>query len=182
MSFQLKLAIVAAITVVIALAVLRRKPNTTLSRGHASSRSSLNPVAMWLAVVAGGLIVVGFVSGTILRHVIQIAPFVVAGGLLLRGSSLGVSAAAPLFAFWLLIMAAIWLFLLGIARIFGGTFTPAEVTLTIIIGVGSMLGLASAWRQGITTSWAAGAGVVIVFALMQFAAMLISMMPFAANR
>jgi hypothetical protein len=180
MSFQLKLVIVAVIAVVIALAVLRPKPKATSSRVPADSR--LNPVAMWLAVVAGALIVVGFVSGTILRHVIQIAPLVVAGGLLLRGSSLGVSAAAPLFAFWFLIMGAIWLFLLGIARIFSGTFSPAEVTLTIIIGVASMLGLAAAWRQGVTASWGARAGIVIAFTLMQFAAMFISVLPFAASR
>lgn len=180
MTFQLKIAIVTCLAIAIALAVLARKPGATPLRLPAASRS--NPVALWLAVVAGALIVVGFVSGTILRHVIQIAPLVVALGLLLRGSGLGVSAAAPLFAVWLLIMGGIWLFLLGLARIFSGTFTPAEVTLTIIIGAGSMLGLAAAWRQRIAASWGARLGVVITFALMQFAALWISVLPFAATR
>jgi hypothetical protein len=180
MSFQTKLAILTLITVAIALAVLASGPRAMSVRVPVRSRPG--PVALWLAVVAGALIVVGFVSHTILRHVIQIAPLVVALGLLLRGSSTGVSAAAPLFAFWLLIMGAIWLFLLGIARIFSGTFTRAEVILTIVIGVASMLGLAATRRHGSTASWVGRASVVIAFALMQFAALWVSVQPYFATR
>jgi hypothetical protein len=56
------------------------------------------------------------------------------------------------------------------------------VTLTIIIGVASALGVAAAWRRGATGSWAARAATVITFALMQFAAMWISVQPFVAGR
>ena len=44
---------------------------------------------------------------------VQIAPLVLALVLLFRRSVWGVVAAVPLFAFWLLIMGGIWLFLLA---------------------------------------------------------------------
>ncbi|MGH9372839.1 MAG: hypothetical protein ACRD15_15045 [Vicinamibacterales bacterium] len=134
-------------------------------------------MAAWLAVVAGALVVVGIVSQTLLRHVIQIVPLVVALGLLLRWPALGVTAAAPLLAFWFLIMCAIWLFLLGVARIFTGTFTAAEVTLTVVIGVGCLLGLGSAYRRGSTIPVAPRLGTAAAFAILQFAAMWLSVQP-----
>ena len=180
MTFQTKIAIMAALAAVIGLAALAPKRGGTFSGVPATSGSRV--VAMWLAVVAGALIVVGFVSHTIVRHLVQIAPLVVAVGLLLRGSSAGVSAAAPLFAIWLLIMGAIWLFLLGLARILMGTFTPIEVTLTIIIGVASMAGLATTWRRGTAASWGVRVVTVLTFAAMQFGALLLSVQPYFARR
>ena len=57
-----------------------------------------------------------------------------------RRPAWGVSAAATLLAFWFLVMGAIWLFLLGVARIFTGTFTTAEIALTVLIGIGASFG------------------------------------------
>jgi hypothetical protein len=170
-TFQLKLAIVTLLAVGMAVTILTLRPVGASAREPSGPGG---PIALWLGIVAGALVVVGVVSHTLLRHLIQIAPLVAALGLLLSRSSLGVSAAAPLFSFWLLIMGAIWLFLLGIARIFTGTFTPAEVTLTIVIGVASALGLAAAWRQGPGGPTPARLSTVIAFAVLQFAAMWIS--------
>src|SRR3954466_5563526 len=145
MTFQQKLMIITAVAAILAVAVLSRKPVSTSSPVRVTSESR-GLVAAWLAIIAAALIVVGIVSQTLLRHFVQIAPLVVALSLLPRRSAWFISAAAPLFAFWLLIMTAIWLFLLGVARIVTGTFTPAEVTLTVIIGVASFLGLGTAYR------------------------------------
>jgi hypothetical protein len=186
MTFHQKIAVVAALAAVIGLVVIAPKRGGTLSRasGTLGPASGSGFVTLWLAVVGGALIVVGFVSNTVLRHLIQIAPFYIALGLLMRGSSLGVSAAAPLFAAWLLIMGAIWLFLLGLARIFMGNFTPVEVALTIVIGVGSMVGLGAAWRRSSRDrgSWSIRAVTVVAFAFMQFAALWLSVQPYFATR
>jgi hypothetical protein len=180
MTFQQKILIVTALAAVIGLAVgPKRRSAFGAGSGFAAGSGA---VAMWLAVVAGALIVVGFVSHTIVRHLIQIAPFVVALALVMRGSGAGASAAAPLFAFWVLVMGAIWLFLLGVARIFSGTFTPVEVGLTIVIGVGSMLGLATTWRRGTAASWGVRVVTVITFAVMQLGAMWLSVQPYFATR
>jgi len=172
--------IITALAVVIATTVLARKPIATLRDARERSRSG-RIVAVWLAVVAAALVVVGVVSDTLLRHVIQIAPLVMASSLP-RRYAWRLSAAAPLFAFWFLIMGAIWLFLLGVARIVTGTFTTAEIGLTIIIGVASLLGLVAVYRRGTTIPIAARVGTIGVSAVLQFAAMWLSVQPFVARR
>jgi hypothetical protein len=92
-------------------------------------------VAGCLVGVAASLLLVGVVSGTLVRHVLQVLPAVLVLAALARGAEWARGAALGLFLFWLAIMVAIWLFLLGIARVVSGQFTPAEVTLTVIIGV-----------------------------------------------
>ena len=181
MTFQQRLMIITAFAALLAVAVLIRKPVSTPLPARVTSGFG-GPVATWLAVVAGALILVGIVSHTLLRHFIQIAPLVAALGLLVRRSAWGVSAATPLLAFWFLIMGAIWLFLLGVARIVSGTFTPAEVTLTVIIGVASVLGLSAAYRRGTTLAIWARLGTIAAFAILQFAAMWLSVQPFVARR
>ena len=136
-----------------------------------------SPVAIWLAVVAAALVAVGIVSHTLIRHAIQIAPLLLALIFMPRRPAWGVSAASPLFAFWLLLMGAIWLFLFGVARIVTGTFTTVEVALTVVIAVASVLGLVTAYRRGTTISMVARLGMIVMFAILQFAAMWLSLQP-----
>jgi hypothetical protein len=46
---------------------------------------------------------VGLVSGTLLRHAVQVAPALVAAALAWRRPRLGAAAALPVFAVWLII-------------------------------------------------------------------------------
>jgi hypothetical protein len=181
MTFQQRLMVITVLAVGIAVLVLMRTRSITVSADRVSARAE-NVVAACLAAMACALIGVGIVSHTLLRHFIQIAPLILALGLLVRRSAVGISAAVPLFAFWLLVMGAIWLFLLGIARIFSGPFTPAEIALTLGIGVAAVFGLASARQPGAAAPVAARVGTAVIFALLQFAAMLVSVQPFAATR
>src|SRR4051794_11907316 len=107
MTFVQKLVILTLIAIVIALAALMR------ARGGRGSPA--RPTATLLAIITVALLVVGIVSHTLLRHIIQVTPLVVAIALVFRRPALAVVAATPLFAFWLLVMASIWLFLLGVA-------------------------------------------------------------------
>jgi hypothetical protein len=174
MTFLQKLIVLTAIAVMIAVGAL--------ARGRAEAAAPARATATWLAVITIALIIVGIVSHTLLRHAVQVAPLVVAIVLSFRASRVAVAAAAPLFAFWLLVMAAIWLFLLGIARIFSGTFTPVEITLTIIIGIASVLGLLSTFVRGAEALTVGRIGTVLGFAMLQFAAMWVSVQPFVARR
>ena len=176
MTFAQKLWIITAIAIAVGFVTVARGSSLTAHRSVRASSST------WLAIVAGALLVVGLVSQTLMRHIAQIAPIVLALLLTIRRSAFGAAAAAPLFAFWLLIMAAIWLFLLGLARIFTGTFSPTEVVLTLIIGAASLLGLASASREGARLSLAPRLITVCVFAVLQYAAMWASVQPFVARR
>ena len=136
-------------------------------RGGSSSRV---PMVASLLTVALALLSVGLISHTVARHTVQILPVVLALGLSVRKSRYADAAAVAVFLFWLLIMAGIWLFLLGIASIFSGRFSPAEVVLTLIIGCACIAGLfASAHRSHapVVTS----ALVFLCFSIVQLFAM-----------
>jgi hypothetical protein len=135
-----------------------------------------------LAGLALGLLGVGIVSHTLLRHVLQVLPPVLALGLLLRGSPHGVAGSVPLFLFWLGLMASIWSLLLGGFRLFGGTFTPIEILLSIVIGGASAIGLVGTWRLPTNRGRGSRLAAAVCFSLLQFASFWLSMQPFAAFR
>lgn len=101
----------------------------------------MSRIAMCLAGVCVALIIVGVVSNTLARHLIQIVPVVMVLAAVLTGRKWVVFAAFPLFIFWLLIMVFIWLYLLKIATITRGHFTIAEISLTIVIGICCLYGI-----------------------------------------
>src|SRR5262245_27720716 len=98
---------VASAGVVFAAALPRRAPRA--AERDVSALASL-------AGLMAALLAVGVVSQTLQRHVIQIAPIVVALLLIAARSPYGAAAAAPLCTFWLGLMVNIWLFLLGVLR------------------------------------------------------------------
>ena len=128
------------------------------------------------------LLLVGVVSGTLLRHVVQVIPAVFAGILLRLRPAWGRAAAVPIFTFWLVIMGVIWLTLLHIAPLVKGHFTTVEVCLTVAIGVASIAGAAGALRSSPRLAWYQFAVAFILFAGIQFGFMLLSFKPQIANR
>jgi hypothetical protein len=147
-----------------------------------SSRVSQPVLAVCLAGVVVSLLLVGVVSGTVLRHIVQVLPAAIVLTVAVRGRSWAGDAALPVFLFWLAIMMLIWLFLMGVSRVVTGVFTPAEVVLTVTIGASSIAGLAASARRR------TGAGVptrmltVVLFAALQVAAMWASLQPSIATR
>lgn len=125
---------------------------------------------------------VGYVSHTSLRHIVQTLPLWVPIALGFRGRALAKWAALPCLVFWLGIMVLIWLFLLGWARIVSGRFSPTEIAMTIVIGVACLAGLAAVARWRTAVSVSAAAGVSVLFATLQFAAFRISLIPEIAGR
>jgi hypothetical protein len=127
------------------------------------------------------LLAVGVASGTVVRHVIQVLPAGLALVLVIRRAAWAHYAALPIFAFWLLIMLAIWLFLLGLARITSGRFSPAEIALTLVIGASCLAGLSQVFRtQPAASLWARSAWAV-AFGALQVAALWASLQPALAD-
>ncbi len=172
MTFQQKFLIVVLLNTAVALALAARMSPIRMS-DSAESRTKLW-VSAWLAAVSVALLLVGVVSNTLLRHVIQISPLALALVVTARRSSFGATMALPLFTFWLFVMGGIWLFLLGIAPVFTGQFSSAEVILTVVIGLASIGGLVVVLRQGTALSLATRLGAVLVFAILQPVAMVLS--------
>jgi hypothetical protein len=114
-----------------------------LLRGETHAPHSRALLLLSLALLMTALLCVGVVSRTIVRHIIQVIPAAIALIFVARQSHLASSAAAPICTFWLGVMINIWLFVLGIARIFSGTFSGVEIALTIVIAIASALGILS---------------------------------------
>jgi len=137
------------------------------------------------------LYVVGAVSvppGS-LRHEVQTLPLWIPIVLGYRGNPLAKWAALPCLLFWLAIMIAIWLFLLGWARIVTGHFFPTEVAMTIVVGGAAVAGLGAAvaglgasarWRT--RTRPATAAAAIIGMAALQLLAFRLSLLPYIARR
>jgi len=141
-------------------------------------------VAAGSLAVLIALYVVGAVSvppGS-LRHEVQTLPlwFPIVTGF--QRKEVAKWAALPCLLFWLAIMVFIWLFLLGWARIVTGHFTPAEIAMTLIAGVGSLLGLVASARWRTATRPITAAAVVVAFAALQLLAFRLSLIPYVAGR
>jgi hypothetical protein len=128
------------------------------------------------------LVVVGAVSHGVIRHIVQTSPLWIAIVLGIRHSGWSKWAALPCFAFWLLLMIAIWLFLLGWVRIVSGTFSPTEIAMTMVVGLASITGIVRAvgMRSGVR-AWPATATVLLV-AVLQVTALRVSLLPQIAHR
>ena len=125
---------------------------------------------------------VGVVSGTLTRHLIQVAPAALALILVASGSPYGSAAALPILTLWAGLMAAIWLFLLGLTSIISGRFTPIEITLTVAIAAACLTGLAGGARPTANLSRPRRAATATVSGLFQLAALWASMQPWANVR
>ncbi len=126
------------------------------------------------------LLLVGVVSSTPIRHAWQAMPAALALLAVVRRQTWASYAALPVFIFWLLIMLAIWLFLLGIAHIVTGQFTTAEVVLTVLIAASSVCGIAASIRARSTASLARRVVALVLFAVFQMGGMWLSLQqPFA---
>ena len=139
-------------------------------------------ICLCCAAIILALYVVGLVSGTEIRHVVQTAPVWLGVVLGWRMSSLARWIALPFFLFWLGIMVLIWLFLLGWARIVSGHFSPTEIAMTIVIGIASVVGMAAAARAKVHARPVAAVGAFVAGAVMQFVAFRISLLPAIARR
>ena len=93
------------------------------------------------------LLVVGIVSGTVCRHCIQLAPVVFVLIITIRRIGWSPYAALPLFSLWLVLMVLIWLYLLNIAKVISGHFTPVEIIMTIVIGLFCVWGIIASLRS-----------------------------------
>lgn len=134
-----------------------------------------------LAIIIA-LLVVGAVSHGVLRHVVQTSPLWIAIGLGVRRSAWSKWAALPCFIFWLLLMTAIWLFLLGWARVVSGTFSPTEVAMTLVVGAASVYGIVRAFAMRTQVGPGPAALAAVLAGLLQVAALRVSLLPAIAHR
>ncbi len=79
-------------------------------------------------------------------------------------------------------MIAIWLFLLGWARIVSGTFTVTEIAMTIVVGAASTLGTVTGLRMRTATRRAVATATVLGVTVLDLIAFRVSLLPAIAHR
>lgn len=104
-------------------------------------------VTRCLVGIAISLLIVGVLSDTFARHVVQVIPVLLALGLVLQRPAIGAYVATGVFVLWAFVMALIWLYLLGLPSLTEGTFSAGEVVLTIVIAACSAWGMRRALRE-----------------------------------
>jgi hypothetical protein len=135
-----------------------------------------------LFTLGTALLIVGLVSGTILRHAVQAAAVFGAAVIVISRPGWSRYAALPIFGFWLFIMALIWLYLLGLARVVTGRFSAGETVLTVVIGLASLVGIASSMRIPSRSSWGTALAAFAGAAAIQVGSVWLSVQPFLAKR
>jgi hypothetical protein len=132
--------------------------------------------------LATALFVVGVVSGTVLRHIVQILPILAAAVVMRYRPAWGAYASLPIFVFWVGIVVLIWLFLLGVSRIANGRFTPIEIAATFFMAAFSLVGGATSIQLGKPLRFTGRLLAISLFAMLQVAAMWLSFLKPVANR
>ena len=144
---------------------------STVLRVEQRALSSVRVAVGCLTGVILSLLLVGIVSGTLLPHVVQVVPALIALGILLRQPAIGTYAAVPIYAFWILVMVFIWLYLLGLLTVVEGSYTPVEIALTIAIASCSAWGLRQSLNIERPLSLLRPAATAVLFLALQVAFM-----------
>ena len=148
----------------------------SISGGRPENPMTEPRTVFWCLVgVIVSLLLVGLVSGTPLRHMIQVAPACLVAIAAWRGSTWSRAAAAlPIYLIWLFLMVLIWLFLLRIAAVINGTFSTTETILTIVIGLAAVGGIVSVSRGKQSATWTRRVLAFLVAAALQVGAVWLS--------
>ena len=134
-----------------------------------------------LIIIAALVLGVGLVSSGVLRHLVQTAPLWLTVYFGLRRSTEAKWSALPAYVFWLLIVIAIWLFLLGWAKILTGHFTVIEILMTIVVGFACVFGIIQSLRIRSGMSWLRALLIVAGVTAVQLVAFRLSQIPGIAN-
>ena len=146
--------------------------------GDTSSIIAVCSLGIILALVLG----VGLATNLVLRHLVQTAPFWICVVLGFRRSRATYWAGLPLFLFWLILMVLIWAYLLGIAHVLSGHFSPIEIVMTLIVGASSIVGMGSLIRSKLSFPPVRAAVVFVVMAIFQLICFRLSLLPSIAHR
>jgi hypothetical protein len=135
-----------------------------------------------LEIIAALVLGVGIGSHLVLRHVVQTFPLWVAVTLGSKRSRAAGWAGLPVFLFWLVLMAAIWLYLLGMSNVLSGHFTHLEIAMTVVVGMASAVGIAAFFQlKSYLSGWYL-ASIFIVLAALQLVCFRLSFLPAIAHR
>jgi hypothetical protein len=143
-----------------------------------AKRIALCCLAIIVALVGG----VGLATGLVVRHVVQTAPLWIGLALGIRGSRAVGWVTAPIFAFWMVLMTLIWLYLAGWSTLLSGHFSPFETAMTLVVGAACAIGLWLDVRSFAGVPATPAAGLFVIAAAAQCLCFRLSALPGIAHR
>jgi hypothetical protein len=152
------------------------------SESHPLGKEPIVIALCCFAILASLVAGVGFPAGLVLCYVVQTLPLWIGIVFGLRRARLAAWIGLPLFLFWLTLMVFIWLYVLGIASIISGHFSPFEIAMTIMVGAASVTGIVIFTRTKSSLPPAMVVTTFVVTAVVQYACFRISFFPAIAHR
>jgi hypothetical protein len=143
-----------------------------------AKRIALCCLAIIVALVGG----VGLATGLVIRHVVQTAPLWIGLVLGIRGSRAVGWFTAPIFAFWMVLMTLIWLYLAGWSTLISGHFSPFETAMTLVVGAACAIGLGLDVRSFAGVPATPAAGLLVIAAAAQWLCFRLSALPGISHR
>jgi hypothetical protein len=135
-----------------------------------------------LTIIAALVLGVGLATNLVLRHVVQTIPLWVGVILGFRHSRATAWATMPLFLAWLILMALIWSFLLGISHVLSGHFSPIEIVMTVIVGIAALAGIGSFFRFRSSLSPLTAGLIFVLMTVFQVVCLRVSFLPAIEHR
>jgi hypothetical protein len=135
-----------------------------------------------LTIIAALVLGVGLATNLVLRHIVQTAPLWIGVILGFRHSRSASWVAVPLFLVWLVLMALIWLYLLGISNLVSGHFSAVEIAMTIIVGAAAIGGIGGFIRFKPSLSPIRAGGIFLLMLTFQLVCLRVSFLPAIAHR
>ena len=121
-------------------------------------------------------------TGTPLRHFIQSAPIVIAVALGARRIPIAKWVALAFFLFWLSMQIVVWSYLLGWAGPGTIRFSLSEISLSVLIALVSLIGIASCFGYRSSVGKLPALGAFMLSGALGVASFLVSMAPSIAQR
>ncbi|MFL6390041.1 MAG: hypothetical protein ACJ71U_21385 [Terriglobales bacterium] len=150
--------------------------------GDPRSAESVVIAICCLTIIAALVLGVGLATNLVLRHVVQTIPLWVGVILGFRHSRATAWATMPLFLAWLILMALIWSFLLGISHVLSGHFSPIEIVMTVIVGIAALAGIGSFFRFRSSLSPLTAGLLFVLMAVFQVVCLRVSFLPAIEHR
>jgi hypothetical protein len=107
-------------------------------------------------------------TGLVIRHVVQTAPLWIGLALGIGGSRAVGCFTAPIFAFWMVLMMLIWLYLAGWSTLISGHFSAFETAMTLVVGAACAIGLWLDVRSFVGVQATTAVGLLVVAAAAQW--------------
>jgi hypothetical protein len=154
-----------------------------MTAGNGGTNDRAKRIALCcLAIIVALVGSVGLATGLVIRHVVQTAPVWIGLALGIRGSRAVGWFTAPIFAFWLMLMTVIWLYLAGWTTLISGHFSAFEMAMTLVVGAACAIGLWLDARSFAAVPATTAVGLNVIAAAAQAFCFWLSMLPGIARR